>query len=198
MSYTTDQLWRPDHEKLLKGIGDSALRKKIYAAFPQFDELVVAHGELRNVHKCREAFEKLKAAGFEKAELELRRNGQPESYPNLIRFALSERRPDAIETLQAAVWSWATQVLADTVAPEVRRCLRRAAAEIREQIAVVISTEDKLAKQYKYDGLKTRSELIAGLEEQAKRFEGDAEAKFKLDWHWRPKIALGMYFHEAL
>jgi hypothetical protein len=76
--------------------------------------------------------------------------------------------------------------------------LRRAASEIREQIAVVIDTEDRLAKVYGFDGPPTRSELIAGLEEEARRLERDAEAKFKLDWHWKPRLALGMYFHNPL
>jgi hypothetical protein len=192
------ELWAPNYEAELKKIGDSALRKTIHAAFVPFDERINARSELLNLHRTLEAWKKLQADGFEADEKKLRVNQDSEAYPALIRRAINERRHDAIEELQACVWAWATQKLADAVAPEVRRCLRKAAAEIREQIAVVISTEDKLAKVYGYDGPKTRSELIAGLEGQAKRFEKDAEAQFKLDWHWRPKIALGMYFHEAL
>jgi hypothetical protein len=191
-------LWTPNHEAELKEIGDAALRKKILAAFVSFDELVSARADLLNLHRTLAAWEKIKSAGFEEDEKKLRVNQDSEAYPALIRRAINERRHDAIEELQACVWAWATQKLADAVAPEVRRCLRKAAAVIREQIAVVVETEDRLAKVYKYDGPRTRSELIAGLETQATRFEKDAEAQFKLDWHWRPKIALGMYFHEAL
>lgn len=196
MSFQPAIIWEVPYAEAVKGIGTSALRKVINSALVTFDALIVSHGELKSVHRCRDAFEKIRTAGFEKAELELRRNGQPEDYPNMIRLAVSEHRPAAIEELQSCVWRWATQELADAIAPELKRCFRRAAEEVRAEIAEIQAHERKLAA--KYAGPEGRSDLIAGLEQLASRFEADAEKKFTLDWHWRPRLALNAYFKDGL